>query len=888
MSESKLLSGERYELVRPLGAGGMGTVFLARDHQADAVVVIKTPHKALFRDSKFAARFRREIRSHSRLEHPNIVPISDIGEHKGLPYLVMPWLPGGTLQNRLSAEAGHVDSLHDWLPGIADALDYIHGRGLIHRDVKPANILFDAEGRVFLGDFGIARTVDDTGNSETHAERLTGTGMAMGTPDYMAPELIMSDRIDHRLDQYSLAVCVYLALSGRLPFEGDSPSAVMVKQSTMPAPSLRVHCSNLSDNVISAVDRALRKTPSDRFGSCREFVDLAIDNVAHSTVSESTEKPTSVHCPECESEFKLQRRHAGKFIRCSTCGIQLRVGDDADTISLTEKRSESQTTSVRGSRTVAVRPSSSSVDGPGKRRLLVGGIMALCCCSTGYFAFRFTAEQPKVVASHRATAAPETSHRHQTAAEAPNGASTSSQADGNASLQQAGHVSLALLPVDAVAIEEECELKLPIRTNAALPQGARFQLSENAPTGMLIDEKSGMLTWIPDESQGPNSYNLEVQVHGLGDHSLLCSQEISVNVQEVNQLPEPGTTPPASAAVGQKYTHQLSASDKDLPRNDLTYSLKSGPPGLTVSEAGLLEWDVSPQAEIGSQSLQVSISDGNGGVVTATLTINVGIATAAGAESPEILLGKPHPFFVKHKDFRGEYISKVTVKALSLHVGNYIGDGRFAATLIYHSNATLTQSRQNVSSVVPIGQVFESVLTCALDSDQVQIEVNRMVACRNPDLANKPFTPLRNTEFRIAGDELTAKQLTFAPFNMQALLAQIDTVFADGNVMTFSQVGDKYYEGRFRITARDRNEFEALLIHDRIGDKTTRRVQQTSLAWVTYRVVGYICENGTVVTGITNTVARSPTAIVSNQDGVTDVLVFNGRTYNGQTMQVLP
>ena len=165
----------------------MGSVYKANDLKLNSEVVIKTPHAALIKDAEFAARFRREIRSLVQLSHAHIVKVMDVGVHDGLPFAVMQYLPGGSLEDR--QRPCDPTEILEWLNDIADALDFMHQRGLIHRDVKPANILLDESGRAYLGDFGIAKVV--AADDESNQKGLTGTGTMIGTGEFMAPEMLM-------------------------------------------------------------------------------------------------------------------------------------------------------------------------------------------------------------------------------------------------------------------------------------------------------------------------------------------------------------------------------------------------------------------------------------------------------------------------------------------------------------------------------------------------------------------------------------------------------------------------------------------------------------------------------------------------------------------------
>ncbi len=252
------LAGE-YSLQRELGRGGMGIVYLARDVQLDRDVAIKTLPSALATEVA-RARFLREARTAAGLSHPHIVPIHRVGEAGGIVYFVMGYVEGETLGERLRtrgplppADAARV------LREVAWALAYAHGRGIVHRDVKPDNILLEASsGRALVTDFGIA-------HGATHAGPSTDPGMLMGTAHFMSPEQAGSMAIDGRSDIYALGVVGYLAVSGRLPFETSNLPALLVRQATDRPPSVMHVAPGLPSALGQTIDRCLERDPARRF-----------------------------------------------------------------------------------------------------------------------------------------------------------------------------------------------------------------------------------------------------------------------------------------------------------------------------------------------------------------------------------------------------------------------------------------------------------------------------------------------------------------------------------------------------------------------------------------------------------------------------------------------
>ena len=261
---TRTLSG-RYEVRKLLGAGGMAAVFLADEIGLDRPVAIKVLPPELSRDEGLVARFQREAKTAAKLDHPHIIPIHRVESEAGLHYFVMKYVPGRSLESMLQGhEPLPIDLATRILREAAMALGHAHARGVVHRDVKPANIMLDHDERVVLTDFGISKA------GETSS--LTQTGMIIGTPHYMAPEqAIGSPQVDGRADQYSLGVVAYEMLARQCPFTGESAHTILyrhIHETPTPITELRP---DVPQHLAEAVGIAMAKDPGDRFAKMEEF-----------------------------------------------------------------------------------------------------------------------------------------------------------------------------------------------------------------------------------------------------------------------------------------------------------------------------------------------------------------------------------------------------------------------------------------------------------------------------------------------------------------------------------------------------------------------------------------------------------------------------------------
>jgi hypothetical protein len=267
VAEGGLLSG-RFRLGRPLGRGGMAEVFEAFDQRLGRWVAVKLLRPDLGVDPDVQRRFEVEARAAARLSHPNVVAIYDTGEDAGRAYIVMERLPGDTLGDRMAAGPMHQAWLRRLALQVLAALGAAHAAGIVHRDIKPGNILMAADGRAKVADFGIATSTERLAGS---AGDLTATGMVIGTPAYLAPERIDGRPATPQSDLYALGVVMYEALAGRKPFAGATPLAVAYSARNEPAPDLRQLRPDTDPRLVAVVAQAMALDPAVRFASAEQM-----------------------------------------------------------------------------------------------------------------------------------------------------------------------------------------------------------------------------------------------------------------------------------------------------------------------------------------------------------------------------------------------------------------------------------------------------------------------------------------------------------------------------------------------------------------------------------------------------------------------------------------
>jgi eukaryotic-like serine/threonine-protein kinase len=265
IEEGSLIGG--YQIQDRIGQGASAIVYRGVHLKLGRPVALK--FLPLLHQELARSRFLREAKALRRMNHPNVVQVLDTGEAEGMPYMVFDYIPGGSLADRMAVEALPVGESLGLLDGIAKGLDYAHGRGIVHRDVKPANVLLDTNGVPVIADFGLVRLLEQPS--------ATATGMFAGTPAYMSPEQAEGQEIGPASDQYSLAAMAYELLTGQVPFPGDTVSEVLTALLTRPPVAPSTVRTGLSARVDSVLLKGLSKRPEQRWPSCQDLVDELLE-----------------------------------------------------------------------------------------------------------------------------------------------------------------------------------------------------------------------------------------------------------------------------------------------------------------------------------------------------------------------------------------------------------------------------------------------------------------------------------------------------------------------------------------------------------------------------------------------------------------------------------
>ncbi|HTP10036.1 MAG TPA: serine/threonine-protein kinase, partial [Anaerolineae bacterium] len=275
-----------FEILEVIGQGGMATVYKARQPAMNRIVALKVLSTSMANNLAFLMRFKQEAEMIAALEHAYILPVYDMGEQDGYVFIAMRFMGYGTLTSRIAQGSIALRDVSKWVEQIGSALEYAHQHGVIHRDVKPSNVLLDAPGNAFLADFGIAKWYEGSLN-------LTGSGV-IGTPQYMSPEQGQGLKIDGRSDEYSLAVMAYEMIVGRLPFEAETPLAIVLKHVTEPlTPPITID-PRVPQQVSDVIAKALSKDPADRYATTEAFAQALSAGIAAGPIGSTAPLPSAM------------------------------------------------------------------------------------------------------------------------------------------------------------------------------------------------------------------------------------------------------------------------------------------------------------------------------------------------------------------------------------------------------------------------------------------------------------------------------------------------------------------------------------------------------------------------------------------------------------------
>lgn len=265
----------QYTIIEVIGRGGMATVYRGIQTSMNRTVAIKVLPRHFLHDPGFLERFQREVDVIASLEHPHILPIYDYGETDGIPFIAMRYLAGGSMAQLIRRGIPNIEDLERPLTQLAQALDYAHQQGIIHRDLKPGNIMLDENGNAYLSDFGIARVM---------GSELTGSAI-IGTPAYMSPEQANGMSIDARSDIYALGIVLFELLTGREPYQAETPMAVLLKHISEPLPSPRDLRNEIPESIVAVINKATEKNPDDRYTSAGEMAQAFSEALRPGTTS---------------------------------------------------------------------------------------------------------------------------------------------------------------------------------------------------------------------------------------------------------------------------------------------------------------------------------------------------------------------------------------------------------------------------------------------------------------------------------------------------------------------------------------------------------------------------------------------------------------------------
>ena len=326
----------QYEILNEIAKGGMSTVYRARQTSMNRDVAIKILPTAFMHDTTFLDRFYREVDIIARLQHPHILPVYDFGQFQEMPYIVMAYMSGGTLTDKVKRQGPlTLPEVSRVIKEIADALDYAHSKGIIHRDFKPSNVLLDEQDNTYLGDFGLAKLRESS-------TQITGTAI-LGTPTYMPPEQAGSSDLTPAADIYALGVTVFQLLTGRVPYEGNT-TGVLIAHATQPIPDIRAIRATLTDETQEVIYTAMAKAPTDRYatpGDLAKALKTALEGSSEPRTKAIEEPQTALLMTNSLGQVIFVDHHCLKLLKLSHADARTVIGKSlADAVGIAPKISE--------------------------------------------------------------------------------------------------------------------------------------------------------------------------------------------------------------------------------------------------------------------------------------------------------------------------------------------------------------------------------------------------------------------------------------------------------------------------------------------------------------------------------------------------------------------
>ena len=558
------LSDGRYRVEKLLGAGGMGFVYRAMHRDLGAEVVIKVPRPEMLQDADFAFRFKKEIQALVQLSHPHIVKINDVGEQEGLPFAVMQYLPGRSLEDRIEmGDDDHIvphaaESLAGWLPDIARALDFVHAKNYIHRDIKPGNILFDESGFAFLSDFGIVKAIT-TAPKDARTATMTSAGGFVGTLEYMAYELVMNETYDGRADQYALAVTVYEVLAGRRPYLEQGPTLIGRIYNRSEPPPLR-NLSIVPEGLARVIHKGMHHDQNERFPTCSAFASAVVAEVVAVPVARPASARTAgglvaLSCPHCLNSMAVTETSRGKKGRCKSCDGRIRIAEDLSCLEPIEDASTStsgeqpaveipglaitQSDRLRPPSTKNRRPAPVATEvvpnkPPAKpavakpdarrRRMMIGsGIGGVAVAAAGIAALVISL----------APSMPDTPPEPERPALAVKPPPVPDPVNLKPAVPKSPPpLELAAIPTQTVTQGRSIQVQPQLKSPAAEAGGLNYSLVAGRPAGAEVDSRTGTFTWMPRLDLAPDDYSAEIEARAANDPSRVARVAFVLQVVE--------------------------------------------------------------------------------------------------------------------------------------------------------------------------------------------------------------------------------------------------------------------------------------------------------------------------------------------------------------------